>query len=93
MNLQIFYRTYTIVNMDLHNKPNLMHVCNWNNLENVAIEHHHSINNSFLINYFTVRKVQKKLRNILNSIELSSSQFIGISSNIPTFCIPTLILG
>ncbi|KAK0159317.1 hypothetical protein PV328_010207 [Microctonus aethiopoides] len=79
--------------MDLHNKSNLMHVCNWNNLENVAIEHHHSINNSFLINYFTVRKVERKLRNILNCIELSSSQFIGISSNIPTFCIPTLILG
>ncbi|KAK0162522.1 hypothetical protein PV327_006295 [Microctonus hyperodae] len=79
--------------MDLHNKSNLIHLCNWNNLENVAIEHYHSINNSFLINYFTIRKVQRKLRNILNSIELSSSQFIGISSNIPTFCIPTLILG
>lgn len=72
-------------------KSNLLQLCNWNDLNKVAIEYTCDGIESMHITYAQINEDYKAIKQLLNDIE--PAQFIGISSDVPIFCMPTLMLG
>ncbi|XP_076276340.1 aminoadipate-semialdehyde dehydrogenase [Lasioglossum baleicum] len=65
-------------------------ICNWSEIENVAIEYH-DLDNTVYINYRELLAVKTMLSDFLQCIK--GFEFFGIHSDVPEYCVVSLILG
>ncbi|XP_014605434.1 PREDICTED: acyl-CoA synthetase family member 4 [Polistes canadensis] len=80
------------LNYDVNNKfKSLIDIINWNYLNNTAVEYH-DFNKIYAIKYKELNEGRHKIASeVLEYIE--HFEFIGISDDVPEYCVPTLILG
>ncbi|XP_015119501.1 beta-alanine-activating enzyme [Diachasma alloeum] len=69
----------------------LSDVINWLKPANIAIEYHDLLENSIEITYNALYKVSKRIERLLE--DCCESMFIGISPDVPSICIPALMIG
>ncbi|XP_031774551.1 beta-alanine-activating enzyme isoform X2 [Apis florea] len=65
-------------------------ICNWNQLDNVAIEYH-NLQETIYIHYKELFHMKSMISDYLKHIQ--NVEFIGINFDIPEYCVISLILG
>lgn len=69
----------------------MIDIIDWNHLNNTAVEYH-DFNKIYVIKYNELNEGRHKIASeVLEYIE--HFEFIGISDDVPEYCVPTLILG
>ncbi|XP_076641004.1 aminoadipate-semialdehyde dehydrogenase [Halictus rubicundus] len=77
-------------NVPLNTIRKLHDICNWSEIENVAIEYH-DLDSTVSINYKEILAAKTMVSDFLQCI--NGSEFFGIHFDVPEYCVVSLILG
>lgn len=82
---------FTFYSNDFKDFTKKLHdICNWSQLDNVAIEYH-DLQETIYIHYKELFHIKSMISDYLKHIQ--NVEFIGINFDIPEYCVISLILG